>query len=62
MLRRRLSRREKFQIICVWCGSKIRDDKKENASGICLKCFYQRLTNHLRSQKHTGHGEFVSER
>ena len=62
MLKSRLGRKQKYQIICIWCGSKIRDDKKEDANGVCLKCFYQRLTNHLRSQKRTTHGEFVSDR
>jgi hypothetical protein len=62
MLRRRLRTKETFRVTCVWCGAKIRDNKKEDASGICLKCFYQRLGNHLRAQKRPIHGEFVSDR
>jgi DNA-directed RNA polymerase subunit RPC12/RpoP len=51
-----------FLIQCIWCGSKIRDDKEEEANGVCLKCFYQILSNHLRAQKRTMYGEFVSDR
>jgi len=58
-------RREKmrtFEVQCIWCGSKIRDDKEEEAKGVCLKCFYQILSNHLHAQKRTVYGEFVSDR
>ena len=51
-----------FLIQCVWCGTKIRDDEQEDASGICLQCFYQILSNHLSAQKRSAHGEFVSDR
>jgi len=51
-----------FLVQCIWCGSKIRDDKEEEAKGVCLRCFYQILSNHLRAQKRTVYGEFVSDR
>ncbi|HJS23281.1 MAG TPA: hypothetical protein VJ751_02840 [Pyrinomonadaceae bacterium] len=51
-----------FEIQCTWCGSKIRDDNEEETSGVCLKCFYQILSNHLHAQKQTVNGEFVSDR
>jgi DNA-directed RNA polymerase subunit RPC12/RpoP len=51
-----------FVVQCIWCGSKIRDDKEEEAKGVCLKCFYQILSNHLSAQKRTVYGEFVSDR
>jgi len=54
--------KETFVVQCIWCGSTIRDDKKEEANGVCLKCFYQILNNHLHAQKHTVYGEFVSDR
>ena len=47
---------------CIWCDEKIRDDKEEEAKGVCLKCFYQVLSNHLRAQKQAVYGEFVSDR
>ena len=59
------TRREKdhtFLVQCIWCGSKIRDDKQEETKGVCLKCFYQILNNHLGAQKKTVYGEFVSDR
>ena len=57
-------RKEKkaFEVQCIWCGAKIRDDKEEEAKGVCLKCFYQILSNHLTAQKRTVYGEFVSDR
>jgi hypothetical protein len=51
-----------FTIECIWCGSKIRDDKEEDAAGVCLNCFYQILSNHLQAQKRVAYGEFVSDR
>jgi hypothetical protein len=51
-----------YLVQCIWCGSKIRDDKEEEATGVCLKCFYQILNNHLGAQKKAPSGEFVSDR
>jgi DNA-directed RNA polymerase subunit RPC12/RpoP len=51
-----------YLVQCIWCGAKIRDDEHEDANGVCLKCFYQILSNHLSSQKRTAYGEFVSDR
>jgi len=62
MNRRQREKEKTFLIQCIWCGSKIRDDKEEEAKGVCLKCFYQMLTNHLQAQKITAYGEFVSDR
>ena len=62
MRQRRKERTQTFVVQCSWCGSKIRDDKKEEANAVCLKCFYQILSNHLRAQKRTVYGEFVSDR
>ena len=27
---------DRFLVQCAWCGSKIRDDDQEDASGVCL--------------------------
>ncbi len=54
--------KETFLVQCIWCGAKIRDDKQEDASGVCLQCFYQILSNHLSAQKRSAYGEFVSDR
>ena len=51
-----------YVVQCVWCGAKIREDNEEESTGVCLKCFYQMLTNHLQSQKRTAAGDFVSDR
>ena len=51
-----------FLVQCIWCGAKIRDDTQEDASGVCLQCFYQILSNHLSAQKRSAYGEFVSDR
>ena len=55
-------RRRSFQVVCIWCGVKIRDDKEQDSTGVCLKCFYKILSNHLSSQKRVGYGDFVSDR
>jgi formylmethanofuran dehydrogenase subunit E len=62
MNRRENEKRKIFQIECTWCGSKIREDRREDAKGVCLKCFYKILSNHLRASKRTAYGEFVSDR
>ena len=51
-----------FTVQCIWCGAKIRDNEQEDASGVCLQCFYQILSNHLSSQNRSAYGEFVSDR
>jgi len=51
-----------FLVECVWCGSKIRDDRQEDTSGVCLQCFYQILSNHLSAQRRSAYGDFVSDR
>jgi DNA-directed RNA polymerase subunit RPC12/RpoP len=51
-----------FVVQCSWCGATIRDDNEEETSGVCLKCFYEILNNHLYAQKQTAYGEFVSDR
>jgi len=58
---RKLKARQ-FHVVCIWCGVKIREDKEEDTTGVCLKCFYQILSNHLQSQKKVAYGEFVSDR
>jgi hypothetical protein len=51
-----------FLVQCNWCGAKIRQDNHEEAAGVCLKCFYEILSNHLQAQKKVAQGEFVSDR
>lgn len=51
-----------FQIVCICCGVKIREDKLAGASGLCLKCFYRMLNDRFRSQKRARAGEGVSDR
>jgi DNA-directed RNA polymerase subunit RPC12/RpoP len=62
MSERREENDKPFLVQCIWCGSKIREDKEEETSGVCLQCFYQILSNHLHAQKTTTYGEFVSDR
>ena len=51
-----------YVVECVWCGAKIRNVNEDDTTGVCLKCFYQMLTNHLQSQKRSAYGDFVSDR
>ncbi len=57
-----IEREKAFVVQCIWCGATIRDDKEQEANGVCLKCFYRILGNHLSAQKRTDYGEFVSDR
>ena len=62
MMKYELEEREDAYVVeCSWCGSKIRDNEEET-TGVCLKCFYQMLTNHLESQRRAPYGDFVSDR
>ncbi|MCA1579030.1 MAG: hypothetical protein LC794_16900 [Acidobacteria bacterium] len=54
-------RDDAYAMECNWCGAKIRDIN-EDTTGVCLKCFYQMLINHLQSQKRSAYGDFVSDR
>jgi DNA-directed RNA polymerase subunit RPC12/RpoP len=51
-----------YSVTCVWCGSKIREDKHKDEQGVCLRCFYKILGDHLLAQRRTRVGDFVSER
>ena len=54
--------KSEFQISCVWCGVRIRKASSEDAHGLCLKCFYRFLNEHLRRQRQARAGEGVSDR
>ena len=56
------TREDVYVVECVWCGTKIREDKEADTDAVCLQCFYQMLSNHLQSQKRTVYGDFVSDR
>lgn len=51
-----------FYVLCNACGKKVRQNNREDRSRLCLKCFYKILDEHLKAQKHTPYGEFVSDR
>lgn len=51
-----------YVVECNWCGARIRDVNEDDTTGVCLKCFYQMLTNHLHSQTRSAYGDFVSDR
>lgn len=40
-----------FEVLCAWCGVKIRTDEIEDSYRTCLECFYQSVTDQLNSQK-----------
>lgn len=62
MKRRKTTDKQEFQVLCIWCGKKIRSDKHQDSSGECLQCFYRILSVKLLAQPRTFAGEFVSER
>ena len=62
MIRKKAGRRAQFKILCISCGTTIRENASDDSYGMCLKCFYQSLAARLRSQKRVTAGEFVSDR
>lgn len=40
-----------FEVLCTWCGVKIRSDKSEESYRTCLQCFYQIVSEQLDSQR-----------
>lgn len=62
-MNQRLEEKDDLYVVeCNWCGAKIRDVNEDDTTGVCLKCFYQMLANHLQSQKRSAYGDFVSDR
>lgn len=62
MKKKLVETKREFQVLCAWCGKKIRNDKREDSTAECLQCFYRILSETFRSQTRTVAGEFVSER
>ena len=62
MRKKPVIKEHEFQVVCIWCGKKIRSDKHQDSTGECLQCFYRILSEKLLSQPRTFAGEFVSER
>lgn len=40
-----------FEVLCAWCGVRIRTDQTEGSYRTCLECFYQIVTDQLNSQR-----------
>jgi len=51
-----------FEVLCAWCGVKIRTDQTEESYRTCLQCFYQIVTDQLNSQKRPDSLVFASDR
>ena len=51
-----------FQVTCISCGVKIRDNASDDSYGLCLKCFYAMLAARLRARRSTTTAQFASDR
>ncbi len=51
-----------FEVLCAWCGVKIRSDKSEESYRTCLQCFYQIVNEQLNSQRQTNTELIASDR
>jgi DNA-directed RNA polymerase subunit RPC12/RpoP len=40
-----------FDVLCAWCGVKIRTDQSEESYRTCLQCFYRIVADQHDSQK-----------
>jgi len=54
--------RAKFYVICVWCGTTIREDKAQDSEGMCLRCFYKILAQRYQAQQQVRQSNHVSDR
>lgn len=57
-----LEQDRRFHVICAWCGAQIRENKKKDLEGMCLRCFYRVLNERVRTASKTRAGQRVSER
>ena len=54
---------EVFQVLCIWCGARMRANEDEDSFRTCLRCFYRMASEQLASQSSTGAGRaFASDR
>lgn len=51
-----------FEVLCAWCGVKIRTDQTEECYRTCLQCFYQSVTDQLKPQTQTNSSLMASDR
>ena len=51
-----------FEVLCAWCGVKIRTDETEESYRTCLQCFYQTITDQLNSQRQNNSNVIASDR
>lgn len=51
-----------FEVLCAWCGVKIRTDQTEESYRTCQECFYQSVTEQLNSQRQTSSLLIASDR
>ncbi len=51
-----------FEVLCAWCGVKIRSDKTEESYRTCLECFYQIVSDQLNSQRRPSSRLIASDR
>lgn len=51
-----------FRVTCVWCGTRIRENKNKDTEGMCLRCFYRILNERVRTWTTKRAGGRVSER
>jgi hypothetical protein len=51
-----------FEVLCAWCGVKIRSDKTEESYRTCLQCFYQIVNEQPNSQRQTNTALIASDR
>ncbi len=57
------ARTGEFQVLCVWCGERIRFDNDEDSLRTCLECFYRMVNAQLDARRPTiVGGTFASER
>ena len=55
-------KKRRFNLLCVWCGAKIRETKEKDLEGTCLSCFYRILNERTQTWPKARPDQRLSER
>lgn len=62
MQKQAVKREQTFPVVCIWCGSVIRQGSTPESSGMCEECFKDMVDEHNRLAMQTHAQWHASER
>ncbi len=51
-----------YEVLCTWCGVKIRSDRTEESYRTCLQCFYELVADQINSKRRPSSPLIASDR